>query len=126
MFAEDENVEGFIPEIKVNVENPQRHAEPLDTYITYKITVSVKYRVLLLKCNFSNLYKSSYTCSLFQSNRADYPEKEYTVRRRYNDFLWLRNKLVETYPTRLIPVNIFLFVRNSIICCHVMKNCSFF
>lgn len=41
MFAEDENIDGFIPEIKVNVENPQRHAEPLDTYITYKITVSV-------------------------------------------------------------------------------------
>ncbi|KAK7603707.1 hypothetical protein V9T40_003706 [Parthenolecanium corni] len=77
LFAEDENIDGFIPEIKVNVENPQRHAEPLDTYITYKITVS--------------------------SNRADFAEKEYIVRRRYNDFVWLRNKLVETYPTRLIP-----------------------
>lgn len=34
-------MDGFIPEMKVVVENPQRHAEPLDTYITYKITVSV-------------------------------------------------------------------------------------
>lgn len=29
---------------------------------------------------------------------------EYSVRRRYQDFDWLRNKLEESQPTHLIPV----------------------
>ncbi|CAG2066428.1 unnamed protein product, partial [Timema podura] len=31
---------------------------------------------------------------------------EYVARRRYNDFVWLRQKLVEAFPTHLIPVSI--------------------
>lgn len=41
----------------------------------------------------------------FQTSRAEFDETEYIVRRRYNDFIWLRQKLVEAFPTHLIPVS---------------------
>jgi len=41
----------------------------------------------------------------FQTSRAEFDETEYVVRRRYNDFIWLRQKLVEAFPTHLIPVS---------------------
>ncbi|KAJ9593180.1 hypothetical protein L9F63_015277, partial [Diploptera punctata] len=39
----------------------------------------------------------------FATSRAEFDESEYVVRRRYNDFIWLRQKLVEAFPTHLIP-----------------------
>lgn len=41
---------------------------------------------------------------MFQSTRQEFEEGEYIVRRRYNDFIWLRQKLVDSYPTHIIPV----------------------
>ncbi|KYN50152.1 Sorting nexin-30, partial [Cyphomyrmex costatus] len=38
-----------------------------------------------------------------QTTRLEFEEGEYVVRRRYNDFIWLRQKLVDTYPTHIIP-----------------------
>jgi len=46
---------------------------------------------------------SSYQIIL-QTTRPEFEEGEYVVRRRYNDFIWLRQKLVDTYPTHIIPV----------------------
>src|SRR3989338_4746902 len=32
-----------------------------------------------------------------------YAQPSYLVSRRYNDFVWLHDKLVETYPSHLVP-----------------------
>ena len=41
----------------------------------------------------------------FQTTRVEFNLPEYSVRRRYQDFDWLRNKLEETQSTHLIPVS---------------------
>lgn len=64
----------------VKVDNPQKVLDTLETYITFRITTKVA--------------------------RIEFPENEYIVRRRYNDFLWLRQKLVESHPFCIIPVMI--------------------
>lgn len=45
---------------------------------------------------------------VLQSIRPEFEEGEYIVRRRYNDFIWLRQKLVEMYPTYIVPVRHFI------------------
>ncbi|XP_003701174.1 sorting nexin-30 [Megachile rotundata] len=64
-------------DLQVKVDNPQKHLETLETYITFRITT--------------------------KSTRPEFEEGEYIVRRRYNDFIWLRQKLVDSYPTHIIP-----------------------
>lgn len=64
-------------DLQVKVDNPQKHLETLETFITFRITT--------------------------RTSRPEFEETEYTVRRRYNDFIWLRQKLVDTYPTHIIP-----------------------
>jgi sorting nexin-7/30 len=64
-------------DLQVKVDNPQKHLDTLETYITFRITT--------------------------RTSRAEFDETEYIVRRRYNDFIWLRQKLVEAFPTHLIP-----------------------
>ncbi|KAL1138402.1 hypothetical protein AAG570_008466 [Ranatra chinensis] len=49
----------------------------METYISFRVTTRVK-----------------------QETSDD---TEYIVRRRYNDFIWLRNKLIEAFPTLLVP-----------------------
>ncbi|XP_001604661.1 sorting nexin-7 [Nasonia vitripennis] len=71
----DTNID--LRDLQVKVENPQKHVETLETYITFRITT--------------------------RSTRPEYEEGEYIVRRRYNDFIWLRQKLVESYPAHIIP-----------------------
>ncbi|KAJ7356164.1 Sorting nexin-30 [Desmophyllum pertusum] len=38
-----------------------------------------------------------------QTTRGQFDHPEYSVRRRYQDFLWLRHRLEESYPTHIIP-----------------------
>ncbi|XP_078043759.1 sorting nexin-7 [Augochlora pura] len=66
-------------DLQVKVDNPQKHLETLETYITFRITT--------------------------KSTRPEFAEGgfEYVVQRRYNDFIWLRQKLVDSYPTHIIP-----------------------
>ncbi|XP_063982456.1 sorting nexin-7-like [Diachasmimorpha longicaudata] len=64
-------------DLQVKIDNPQKHLETLETYITFRITT--------------------------RTTRPEFEESEYVVRRRYNDFIWLRQKLVETYPSHIIP-----------------------
>ncbi|KAF7387299.1 hypothetical protein HZH68_012976 [Vespula germanica] len=66
-----------LKDLKVKVDNPQKHLETLETYITFRITTRV--------------------------TRPEYENGEYIVCRRYNDFIWLRQKLVDSYPTHIIP-----------------------
>ncbi|XKL61870.1 hypothetical protein PGB90_001703 [Kerria lacca] len=77
LYAEDEMSRDFTSDIKITLDSPQRCTEAFETFLSYKITV--------------------------EASRFDYKESQYVIRRRYKDFLWLRNKLVETFPTRLIP-----------------------
>ncbi|XP_002157161.1 sorting nexin-7 [Hydra vulgaris] len=42
-------------------------------------------------------------CVTSKSTRQEYEAGEYQVRRRYQDFLWLRQKLFECHPTHIIP-----------------------
>lgn len=44
--------------------------------------------------------------------RPEFEEGEYIVRRRYNDFIWLRQKLVDLYPTHIIPVSHYTFLNH--------------
>ncbi|KAJ8668156.1 hypothetical protein QAD02_009819 [Eretmocerus hayati] len=64
-------------DLQVKVDNPQKHVETLETYVTFRITT--------------------------KSTRPEFEEPEYVVRRRYNDFVWLRQRLVDTYPAHIIP-----------------------
>ncbi|XP_046614279.1 sorting nexin-30-like [Neodiprion virginianus] len=64
-------------DLQVKVDNPQKHLETLETFITFRVTT--------------------------RTSRPEFEETEYVVRRRYNDFIWLRQKLVDTYPTHIIP-----------------------
>lgn len=41
-----------------------------------------------------------------QTSREEYSEMEHVVRRRYNDFVWLRQKLIDAFPTHVVPVSI--------------------
>lgn len=61
----------------VKIDNPQKHLDTLETYITFRITTKVA--------------------------RIEFADNEYIVRRRYNDFLWLRQKLVDCHPFCIIP-----------------------
>lgn len=42
--------------------------------------------------------------SSHQTTRSEFDASEYEVRRRYQDFLWLRSKLEENQPTLIISV----------------------
>ncbi|KAL3268087.1 hypothetical protein HHI36_007214 [Cryptolaemus montrouzieri] len=61
----------------IKIDNPQKHLETLETYITFRITT--------------------------KAARIEFPENEYCVRRRYNDFIWLRQRLVEQHPFCIVP-----------------------
>lgn len=58
----------------VRVESPEKHVEG---YVSYSV--------------------------VSKTSRGDFKHPEYEVRRRYQDFLWLRQKLEETNPTHIIP-----------------------
>ncbi|XP_012288699.1 sorting nexin-30-like [Orussus abietinus] len=64
-------------DLQIKVDNPQKHLETLETFVTFRVTT--------------------------KTSRPEFSEREYIVRRRYNDFNWLRQKLVDSYPTHIIP-----------------------
>lgn len=66
-----------VRDLQVRVDNPQKHLDPFETYISFRVTT--------------------------RTSREEFLETEYIVRRRYSDFLWLRQKLVDAYPTHLVP-----------------------
>ncbi|KAJ1522132.1 hypothetical protein ONE63_002443 [Megalurothrips usitatus] len=74
------NLDAEAGDLQVRVDNPQKHLDTLETYVSFRI------------CSRVNM-----------ASRIEYKESEYIVRRRYNDFVWLRQKLVESFPTHLVP-----------------------
>ncbi|XP_005382988.1 PREDICTED: sorting nexin-30 [Chinchilla lanigera] len=73
----DDDIDGETRDLFVTVDDPKKHVCTMETYITYRITT--------------------------KSTRAEFDLPEYSVRRRYQDFDWLRSKLEESQPTHLIP-----------------------
>ncbi|XP_068190591.1 sorting nexin-30 [Antennarius striatus] len=61
----------------VTVDDPKKHVSTMETFITYRVST--------------------------KTTRLEFDLPEYCVRRRYQDFDWLRIKLDETQPTHLIP-----------------------
>ncbi|XP_043941644.1 sorting nexin-7 isoform X2 [Protopterus annectens] len=64
-------------DIFITVDDPESHVTTIETFITYRVTT--------------------------KTTRSAFDASEYVVRRRYQDFLWLRGKLEEAYPTLIIP-----------------------
>ncbi|XP_040053627.2 sorting nexin-30 [Gasterosteus aculeatus] len=61
----------------VTVDDPKKHVSTMETYITYRVST--------------------------KTSRVEFDLPEYCVRRRYQDFDWLRMKLEDSQPTHLIP-----------------------
>lgn len=68
------------PDLKdlfVTVGAPESHVTTVETFITYRVAT--------------------------QTSRGEFDSSEFEVRRRYQDFLWLKGKLEEAHPTLIIP-----------------------
>lgn len=77
-FEEGEEESGAdTKDLFVSVDNPESHITAIETYVTYRI--------------------------LTKTTRGEFDSSEYEVRRRYQDFFWLRSKLEETHPTLIVP-----------------------
>ncbi|KAM6900454.1 sorting nexin-7 [Xenentodon cancila] len=63
-------------DIFITVDNPESHITAIETFIMYRV--------------------------LTKTTRSEFDCSEYEVRRRYQDFLWLRNRLEENYPTLIV------------------------
>ncbi|XP_040262731.1 sorting nexin-7 [Bufo bufo] len=68
------------PEVKdlfITVDEPESHITAIETFITYRIAT--------------------------KTTRSEFDSSEFEVRRRYQDFLWLKSRLEEAHPTLIIP-----------------------
>ncbi|XP_019504403.1 PREDICTED: sorting nexin-7 [Hipposideros armiger] len=68
------------PDLKdlfITVDEPESHVTTIETFITYRIVT--------------------------KTSRGEFDSSEFEVRRRYQDFLWLKGKLEEAHPTLIIP-----------------------
>ncbi|KAK6639818.1 hypothetical protein RUM43_008093 [Polyplax serrata] len=65
------------PDLVVRIDTPEKHFDLLDTYITFKVTT--------------------------KTTRPEFKLNSYSVKRRYNDFAWLRQNLISEYPTHIVP-----------------------
>ncbi|KAJ8376104.1 hypothetical protein SKAU_G00066840 [Synaphobranchus kaupii] len=63
-------------DIFVTVDNPESHVTAIETFITYRV--------------------------LTKTTRSEFDSCEYEVRRRYQDFFWLKGKLEEAHPTLIV------------------------
>ncbi|XP_039590659.1 sorting nexin-7 isoform X1 [Polypterus senegalus] len=71
-FEEDHDSKDFF----ITVDDPESHVTAIETFITYRI--------------------------ITKTTRSEFDSSEYEVRRRYQDFLWLKGKLEEAHPTLII------------------------
>ncbi|KAM3593451.1 uncharacterized protein V6R79_013233 [Siganus canaliculatus] len=73
---EEEPLEANIKDLFIIVDNPESHVTAIETFITYRVVT--------------------------RTTRSEFDSSEYEVRRRYQDFLWLRSRLEENHPTLII------------------------
>ncbi|XP_056379077.1 sorting nexin-7 isoform X2 [Hyla sarda] len=68
------------PEVRdlfITVDEPESHITAIETFITYRIAT--------------------------KTTRSEFDSSEFEVRRRYQDFLWLKSRLEDAHPTLIIP-----------------------
>nr|KAF6305003.1 sorting nexin 7 [Pipistrellus kuhlii] len=68
------------PDLKdlfITVDDPESHVTTLETFVTYRVAT--------------------------QTSRGEFDSSEFEVRRRYQDFLWLKGRLEEAHPTLIVP-----------------------
>ncbi|KAG7487535.1 hypothetical protein MATL_G00024620 [Megalops atlanticus] len=63
-------------DIFITVDNPESHVTAIETFITYRV--------------------------LTKTTRSEFDSCEYEVRRRYQDFLWLKGRLEDGHPTLIV------------------------
>ena len=61
----------------VSVSDPNKEVFTMETYISYKVTTN--------------------------TTRSSYDASQFIVKRRYQDFVWLKEKLEEEFPTYILP-----------------------
>ncbi|XP_031564851.1 sorting nexin-30-like [Actinia tenebrosa] len=71
---DDDDSRHLVKDLYVLVTDPEKHVEG---YVSYNVNT--------------------------KTTRGQFDHPEYNVRRRYQDFLWLRQRLLESYPTHIIP-----------------------
>lgn len=74
---EGELEDAITKDIFITVDNPESHVNAIETFIMYRVAT--------------------------RTTRSEFDSCEFEVRRRYQDFLWLRSKLEEAHPTLIVP-----------------------
>lgn len=74
---EQDESQGRERDLFISVDNPESHVTAIETFIMYRV--------------------------LTRTTRGDFDSSEVEVRRRYQEFSWLRSKLEESHPTLIIP-----------------------
>lgn len=72
--------------------------------VSFNTIVRKRQRVCMFVFVYCPLYFKVTTLLFLQTTRIEFDLPEYCVRRRYQDFDWLRIKLEDSQPTHLIPV----------------------
>ncbi|XP_030062599.1 sorting nexin-7 [Microcaecilia unicolor] len=68
------------PDVKdlfITVDDPESHFTAIETFITYRVAT--------------------------KTSRGEFDSSEYEVRRRYQDFIWLKSRLEDAHPTLILP-----------------------
>uniref|UniRef100_A0A8C6UAE7 Sorting nexin 7 n=1 Tax=Neogobius melanostomus TaxID=47308 RepID=A0A8C6UAE7_9GOBI len=74
---EDQEESQVERDLFISVDNPESHVTAIETFIMYRV--------------------------LTRTTRGDFDSSEVEVRRRYQEFSWLRSRLEESHPTLIIP-----------------------
>ncbi|TKC44624.1 hypothetical protein EI555_006363 [Monodon monoceros] len=99
------------PDLKdlfITVDEPESHVTTIETFITYRIITKrpIYFRmskITLGKCLLSYIACAVIFSYFLQTSRGEFDSSEFEVRRRYQDFLWLKERLEEAHPTLIIP-----------------------
>uniref|UniRef100_A0A3B5KRP1 PX domain-containing protein n=1 Tax=Xiphophorus couchianus TaxID=32473 RepID=A0A3B5KRP1_9TELE len=86
---EEEQQGAINKDIFVTVDNPESHISAIETFITYRVVT--------------------------RTTRSEFDSSKYEVRRRYQDFLWLKSRLEENYPTLIVHPLPEKFVMKSMV-----------
>ncbi|KAK7123530.1 hypothetical protein R3I93_021835 [Phoxinus phoxinus] len=73
---EEEEGDADTKDIFVTVDNPESFVTAIETYVTYRV--------------------------MTKTTRSEFDASEFEVRRRYQDFLWLKGRLEEAHPTLIV------------------------
>ena len=65
--------------LKITVGNPEKSQTPMESFITYEVKT--------------------------ETDRIEYSVQQSTIRRRYQDFVWLKTKFEENHPGEIFQLN---------------------